>query len=97
MRVGPRDYSWFIYRSTNPTIRDMFMHPKNIFKVKQGLMSLLAADIHHGPAYRQSLRMFKVVYYFVSLAHPVRSWRGWRRRSKNIQDHGKLRGETIQS
>ena len=27
MRVGPRDYSWFIYRVTNPTIRDMFMHP----------------------------------------------------------------------
>ena len=97
MRVGPRDYSWFIYRSTNPTIRDMFMHPKNIFKVKQGLMSLLAADIHHGPAYRQSLRMFKVVYYFVSLTHPVRSWRGWRRRRVNIADHGKLRGETIQT
>ncbi len=96
MRVGPKDYSWFIYRSTNPTIRDMFMNPKNIFKVKQGLMSLLAADIHHGAAYRRSLFMFKVVYYFVSLAHPVRSWRGWRRRRVNIQDHGALRGETIQ-
>ncbi|MES1265284.1 MAG: tryptophan 7-halogenase, partial [Variovorax sp.] len=48
MRVGPRDYSWFIYRVTNPTIRDMFMHPNNVFKAKQGLMSLLAADIHHG-------------------------------------------------
>ena len=96
MRVGPRDYSWFIYRVTNPTIRDMFMHPKNVFKVKQGMMSLLAADIHHGPAYRRSLFMFKVLYYAISIAHLPRTVRGWRRHRVNIQDHGKLRGETIQ-
>lgn len=96
MREGPRDYSWFIYRSTNPTIRDMFMHPKNVFKVKQGLMSLLAADIHHGPAYRLSLFMFKVLYYGISLHHWRRSMAGWRRRRINIEDHGPLRGETVQ-
>ncbi len=96
MRVGPRDYSWFIYRVTNPTIRDMFMHPKNVFKVKQGLMSLLAADLHHGPAFRRSLFMFKVLYYAISIAHLPRTVRGWRRHRINIADHGKLRGETIQ-
>jgi len=95
MRVGPRDYSWFIYRVTNPTIRDMFMHPKNMFKVKQGLMSLLAADIHHGPAYRGSLLMFKAVYYFVSLINLRRTIAGWKRHRFNIQDMGPLRGETI--
>lgn len=41
-------YAWFIYRATNPTTRDMFMHPKNVFTAKQGLMSLLAADLQHG-------------------------------------------------
>jgi len=96
MRVGPKDYSWFIYRVTNPTIRDMFMHPKNIFRVKQGLMSLLAADIHHGPAYRRSLFMFKVVYYFVSLVNLRRSLAGWKRHRFNIRDMGALNGETIQ-
>lgn len=96
MRQGPAEYSWFIYRATNPTIRDMFMHPKNVFKAKQGLLSLLAADIDHGPAYRRSLFMFKVLYYAISIAHPLRTWRGWRRRKTNIQDHGQLRGETIQ-
>jgi len=96
MRVGPKDYSWFIYRVTNPTIRDMFMHPKNIFRVKQGLMSLLAADIHHGPAYRRSLFMFKVVYYFVSLVNLRRTFAGWKRHRFNIRDMGALNGETIQ-
>ena len=95
LRVGPRDYSWFIYRVTNPTIRDMFMHPKNIFNVKQGLMSLLAADIHHGPKYRLSLFMFKVVYYFVSVLNWRRTYAGWKRHRFNIRDMGPLRGETI--
>jgi flavin-dependent dehydrogenase len=95
MRSGPRDYSWFIYRVTNPTIRDMFMHPKNTFKVKQGLMSLLAADLRHGLPYRLSLLMFKVVYYVVSLTHLRRTYAGWRRHRFNIRDMGMLRGETI--
>ena len=96
MRAIPADYSWFIYRATNPTIRDMFMHPRNMFNVKQGLMSLLAADLEHGAYFRRSLFMMKVMYYVVSLLHPVRTWRGFWRHRHNIRDYGMLRGETIQ-
>ena len=95
MRAAPRDYSWFIYRVTNPTIREMFMNPQNVFKVKQGLMSLLAADLRHGPGYRLSLIMFKAVYYFVSLLNGRRTYAGWKRHRDNIRDMGPLRGETI--
>lgn len=95
MRARPRDYSWFIYRVTNPTIRDMFMHPKNMFKVKQGLMSLLAADTEHGSAYRRSLFMFKVIYYLVSVLNWPRTYAGWKRHRQNIRDEEPLRGETI--
>ncbi len=97
IRIGPSDYSWYIYRVTNPTIRDMFMHPQNTFKVKQGLMSLLAADIHHGGAYRRSLFMFKVLYYLVSIRHWRRTYAGWKRHRFNVRDMGPLRGETIQT
>jgi flavin-dependent dehydrogenase len=97
MRVGPRDYSWYIYRVTNPTIRDMFMHPQNIFNAKRGLMSLLAADIHHGKDYRRSLFMFKVLYYLISIRNWRRTYAGWKRHRINIQDMGLLRGETIQT
>jgi flavin-dependent dehydrogenase len=95
MRLGPRDYSWFIYRVTNPTIRDMFMHPKNLFNVKQGLMSLLGADLRHGRSYRLSLFMFKVIYYFVSVMHWPRTYAGWKRHRLNIRDMGALKGETV--
>jgi flavin-dependent dehydrogenase len=96
MRKGPREYSWFIYRVTNPTIREMFMYPANPFRVKEALMSLLAGDIYGKTPFWGSLRMFKAIYYMISLRHPLRSWRGWRRRGVNIQDHGLLAGETIQ-
>lgn len=95
MRVAPRDYSWFIYRVTNPTIRDMFMHPQNTFNVKQGLMSLLGADLEHGPKFRRSLFMFKVIYYLVSVMNFRRTWAGWKRHRFNIRDLGALKGETI--
>ena len=95
MRKGPRDYSWFIYRVTNPTIRDMFMHPKNTFRVKQGLMSLLAADLVHGWRFRLSLLMFKVIYYVVSVSHWRRTREGFKRHRFNIRDMGLLQGETI--
>ena len=92
----PQEFSWFIYRVTNPTIRDMFMHPQNMFNVKQGLMSLLAADLQHGARYRRSLFMFKVMYYLVSLLNWRRTHAGWKRHRFNIRDMGPLRGETIQ-
>ena len=95
MRKGPREYSWFIYRVTNPTIREMFMYPGNPFRVKEGLMSLLAGDIYRGTPFWGALRMFKALYYFISAMHPRRTWAGWKRHRDNIRDMGALKGETI--
>lgn len=95
MRKGPREYSWFIYRVTNPTIRDMFMHPGNPFRVKEGLMSLLAGDIYRGTPMWRALGMFKFLYYFISITHMRRTWEGWKRHRFNIRDMGALKGETI--
>jgi len=95
MRKGPREYSWFIYRVTNPTIRDMFMYPGNPFRVKEALMSLLAGDIYKGTPMWGALRMFKVLYYGISLANFRRTMAGWKQHRFNIRDMGALKGETI--
>ena len=95
MRKGPREYSWFIYRVTNPTIRDMFMYPGNPFRVKEALMSLLAGDIYNGTPMWNALRMFKVLYYGISIANFRRTWAGWKRHRFNTRDMGMLKGETI--
>jgi flavin-dependent dehydrogenase len=95
MRKGPSVYSWIIFRVTNPTIRDMFMHPKNTFRVKEALMSMLAGDIFGKTPIWGALRMFKAIYYMVSLGNFRRSFEGWKRHRFNIRDMGPLRGETI--
>ncbi|MEP7295189.1 MAG: NAD(P)/FAD-dependent oxidoreductase [Burkholderiales bacterium] len=92
---GPSVYSWIIFRVTNPTIRDMFMHPKNMFRVKEALMSMLAGDIFGKTPIWGALRMFKAIYYAISIGHFRRSFGGWKRHRFNIRDMGPLRGETV--
>jgi 2-polyprenyl-6-methoxyphenol hydroxylase-like FAD-dependent oxidoreductase len=85
MRLGPREFSWFIYRVTNPTMRNMFMEPRNIFRVKEALLSVLAGDVFgktpiHGP-----LLIFKGIYYTASLLNFRRTFQAWRMRKHNIR------------
>jgi len=96
MRKGPREFSWFIFRVTNPTMREFFMYPQNPFRVKEALMSLLAGDVHGKTPIWGSLRVLKSIYYAVSAGHPRRTWDAWRRRRRNIRDLGRLAGENIQ-
>ncbi|MEJ7686422.1 MAG: NAD(P)/FAD-dependent oxidoreductase [Variovorax sp.] len=95
MRKGPREFSWFIFRVTNPTIRDFFMYPQNPLRVKEALMSLLAGDIYGKTPIWRSLRVLKTMYYLVAAGHPRRTWDAWRRRQSNILDLGPLVGENI--
>jgi flavin-dependent dehydrogenase len=96
MRKGPREFSWFIFRVTNPTMREFFMYPQNPLRVKEALMSLLAGDVHGKTPIWGSLRVLKGIYYAVSAGHPRRTWDAWRRRRRNIRDLGLLAGENIQ-
>ena len=55
--------SWFIYRITQPAMRDMFMTPKNLFRMEEAVLSLLAGDIFGGKNIRIRLLFFKIIYY----------------------------------
>jgi flavin-dependent dehydrogenase len=85
MKLGPREFSWFIYRVTNPIMRDFFMGPKNIFRVKEALLSVLAGDIFGKTPIWRSIWMFKFLYYTASLIQPRRAFMGWKRRRFNIR------------
>lgn len=84
-RHGPKEYSWFIHRVTNPTMRDLFMGPRNVLRMKEALLGLLAGDIYGNTPIWSSLRAFKVLYYIISLANLRRSIAALRRRRFNIQ------------
>lgn len=85
VRHGPEVFSWFIYRITNPTMRDMFMAPRNIFRVQEALLSVLAGDIYGSTPIWRPLRIFKVIYYLSFLGNLRQSIRGWRNRRINIR------------
>ena len=84
VRRGPREFSWFIYRITNPIMRDMLMEPGNPFRVKEALLSMLAGDIYGKTPIWGSLRVLKGIYYVLSLGNLKRSWQAMRQRRFNI-------------
>jgi flavin-dependent dehydrogenase len=85
VRLGPREFSWFIYRVTNPAMRDMFMAPRNIWRVKEALLSMLAGDIYGKTPIWRSLAALKGIFYIASLMNFKRSWQAMRLRKANIR------------
>ena len=95
MAKGPREFSWFIFRMTNPAMRDLFMQPRNPLGVQSAVLSLLAGDIYgHTPLWGR-LRLFKLIYWAASLLQAPRAWKAWRMRRRLVADVGALPGETV--
>jgi hypothetical protein len=69
-RFHIKEFSWFICRVTHSTMRKLFMLPRNDFRVREALLSVLA---------------FKAVYYLASLANLKRTVTAWQRRKINIR------------
>ncbi|MDE2401424.1 MAG: tryptophan 7-halogenase [Burkholderiales bacterium] len=91
MQQGPREFSWFIYRVTNPSMRDLFLAPRNMFRVKEALLSLFAGDIFGKTPIWPSLYVFKAIYYIASLLNFRRTLEAARRRKVNIGDTAQAR------
>lgn len=85
MRTGPKEFSWFIYRVTNPAMRDLFMGPRNLLRMKEALLSVLSGDVFGKRPFGLSLMAFKAVYYTVSLFNLRRTMTAWRNRKLNIR------------
>jgi len=92
---GPREFSWFIYRMTNPVMQELFMQPRNPLRVKEALLSLLAGDIHGRTPIWVSLSVFKAIYYLTWLGNAPGAWRAWRSRRSKIEQVGATKGENV--
>ena len=70
--VRGRDrFTWFIYRITSPTIRNLFMAPGSPFRIKAAVLSLLAGDVATGSPIRSRILMFKGIYYAQAVANGI--------------------------
>ncbi|CAH0259104.1 NAD(P)/FAD-dependent oxidoreductase [Roseomonas sp. CECT 9278] len=72
--------SWLIYRINTPVLRDMFMEPRNRFRMREGLVSLLAGDVHTNANRQLPVLAFKGAFYALSLAYRL----GYRLRPEGL-------------
>jgi len=85
MRIGPKEFSWFSYRVTDPTLRNMFMESRNIFRVKEALLSTLAGVVFGNTPIHGPLLLFKGLNYMASLLNCRRTLKAWRMRKHDIR------------
>jgi flavin-dependent dehydrogenase len=86
VRRGPREISWFIYRVTTPAMRSLLMSPRNVLRMKEAVLSLLAGDVFTRAPIGPSLLAFKALYYLTSLADARVALRAWRRRRSGLRE-----------
>jgi hypothetical protein len=94
LRHGPKAFSWFIYRMTSPAMRELFMAPRNVLRMKEALLSLLAGDIFEDTPIWRSLGLFKGAYYVSVMLNAPHTWRAWRARRRNLREASGEANET---
>jgi len=60
--------SWLIYRINTPALRHLFMAPRNVLRMRDGLISLLAGNLRGSWSSMLPVLAFKGVYHAMSLA-----------------------------
>jgi flavin-dependent dehydrogenase len=71
-------FTWFIYRIREPAMRNLFMSPRNWFRIEEAVLSLFAGDIFGRSPVRGRLLIFKIIYYITKFAHLRYRFRFWR-------------------
>jgi flavin-dependent dehydrogenase len=61
-------FTWFIYRIREPAMRNLFMSPRNWFRMEEAVLSLLAGGIFDGWGIKSRLYVFRLFYYITKLA-----------------------------
>ncbi|MGH8619030.1 MAG: tryptophan 7-halogenase [Burkholderiales bacterium] len=79
MRHGPKVFSWFIYRITTSTLRDLFMGRAER-RLQEAVLSVLAGDVFRGTPLGLRLFAFRMVYYLRNLFNPRRTLQAWKQR-----------------
>ena len=82
---GPKMFSWFIYRITSPAIRKIFMQPRNVWRMQEALLSILAGDLFRNTPVRPRLWGFKFIYYCSCISIWPQAFKAWLWRRGNLK------------
>jgi flavin-dependent dehydrogenase len=62
-------FTWFIYRIREPAMRNLFMSPRNWFRVEEAVLSLLAGGGYGGWPVQLRLYLFRMIHYVTKFSH----------------------------
>ena len=68
------DLGWLVYRINTPVLRSMFMMPSNKFRMRDGLVAMLAGNLRIDWRLRGPVLAFKAAYYMLTALRML----GWR-------------------
>ncbi|MDE2318776.1 MAG: tryptophan 7-halogenase [Rhodospirillales bacterium] len=68
-RAAAAAFTWFIYRIRQPAMRNLFMSPRNMFRVEEAVLALLAGGIFDGWRVQARLYIFRMIYYVTKFSH----------------------------
>lgn len=78
VRAALTRFSWYIYRVNTPAMRDLFMAPRNHFRMQEAMLSLLSGDVFADSPIHSRLLLFKGVFYLKTFimrqAHRLAAW-----------------------
>ena len=92
--AGLDEFKWFIYRFTAPPMKQLFAEPRNILKVEQAVVSMLAGDVFGARPVLWRLRVFRLIYALFALRLAPMAWRS--RRQRRRQARLDIDGDTLQ-
>jgi flavin-dependent dehydrogenase len=83
-------YSWYIQRAPTPALRHLLMVKRNIFRIEEAVLSVLAGDVFRPLPIRIKLLAFKAAYYITSLTilkSSLETWKMLRRMRKSAAEN----------
>ena len=92
--AGLDEFKWFIYRFTSPPMKQLFAEPRNLLKVEQAVVSMLAGDVFGARPVLWRLRVFRLIYALFALRMAPMAWRS--RRQRRRQARLDIDGDTLQ-
>ena len=85
VRQGLKTYSWFIYRFTQPTFRNLFMAPNNMYRIQEAVMSVLAGDVFGKTPTKGPIFLFKFFYFLFAVLDLKANLVQYRRRKDAVE------------
>jgi len=85
VRHGLKTYSWFIYRFTQPAFRNLFMAPRNYFRIHEAIASVVAGDVFGTTPIKLPIFLFKALYYLMAMLDLKPNLAHYRRKHRDVE------------